>query len=164
MRCEECLDIIDDYVEGDLSEAAASQVTAHMTACATCRHRYEALRREQRMYAQYLLDVEVTPALWDGLHAEIVKVKAARGSRPWPRLRRWFRAPLGAPHFRPALVASLALIAIGITLSAVRYMNFREVARRDNISQKSTSAGVPSPLPTSNPSANHVGNDKEGNI
>ena len=163
MKCNEYLGVIDEYIEGELGESDVHQVTMHMAACQECRHRYEALLREHRIYAQYLLDIEAAPALWDGLQAEITKVKTTRESRSWARLSKWFAGPFGMPHLRPALVASLALIAIGITLSAVRYMNFREVARRDNISQKSTSAGIPSPLPTSNPSANHVGNDREGN-
>lgn len=159
MRCEECLAAIDEYVEGELGEAAASQVSAHIAACALCSHHYEDLIREQKMYAQYLLDVEATPALWAGLEAGIREVKAARASRLGTRLRRWFAAPFGTPRLSHALTISLALITIGITVSIVRYMNSHEATRQDNISQKSKSAGVPSPSPASSPSAIEVNND-----
>src|SRR5437879_1043587 len=116
MKCNEYLEVIDEYIEGELGESDVRQVTMHMAACQECRHRYEALRREHRIYAQYLLDIEATPALWAGLQAEIAKVKTTRESRFWARLSKWLGAPFGSPRFRPALVASLAVIIIGTTL------------------------------------------------
>lgn len=159
MRCEECLAAIDEYVEGELSEAAAARVSAHVAACAPCRGCYEGLLREHRVYTQYLLDVEATPALWAGLRSGIEEVKAASVSGPWGRLREWFAAPFSAPRLSPAVVAALALITIGITVSVVRYMNPREATRQDSISQKSISADIPAPSSASGSSANELHND-----
>ena len=162
MSCEECLAAIDEYVEGELPEAAAARVSAHVAACAPCRGRYEGLLREQRVYTQYLLDVEATPALWAGLRSGIEEVKAASVSGPWGRLREWFAAPFPAPRLSPAVAAALALITIGVAVGVLRHTNSREAERRDDISQQGKSADIPSPSQGTVISSDEVPDNSEG--
>lgn len=143
MKCEECLAVIDEYMEGELGDAGAARLSAHVAACATCGSRYERLLREQRMYAQYLLDVEATPALWMKLQAGIEEVKAERASSLRSRLRSRFASPFGAPRLSLALASVLAVIAVGVTVGVLRYIDSRETGRRGEISQKSESTSTP---------------------
>src|SRR5947207_15576270 len=99
MKCDECLTLLDQYVEGELDEQAAKSLAAHMTTCRGCASAHGALRREQEIYASYLLDVEASPALWSSLNARIEKEKASNKLRPLTELKRWFTSAPGAQHF-----------------------------------------------------------------
>jgi anti-sigma factor RsiW len=75
MRCEECFVLLDDYIEHELNAKNTDRVAAHLAACETCVRSYQELIREQKAYAQYLLGVEATPALWNNLQASIEEEK-----------------------------------------------------------------------------------------
>jgi Putative zinc-finger len=114
MRCDECLTLLDQYVEDELDEVTAKSLTAHMSACPECAGAHGALRREQEMYASYLLDVEPSRHLWSNLRLELNKENVARESRS--PFQRWLAAVLGDFRFTPQLATALLLIIIGLTI------------------------------------------------
>src|SRR5262245_28715065 len=109
MKCEDCLEQIEDYFDAELDARNSKDVEAHVISCSTCAAFYEALKQEQQVYAKYQRDVEVTPALWSAiqarLNAEVIKSEpAAPVAMGWlDRLRGFFVGGLGAPRFSPAL-------------------------------------------------------------
>ncbi|MHB1001527.1 MAG: anti-sigma factor family protein [Armatimonadota bacterium] len=44
MKCNEVLDRLSEYIEKSLSEPAMSQITEHITGCASCRQEMEELK------------------------------------------------------------------------------------------------------------------------
>ena len=71
MRCDECLPMLDQYVEDEFDEQTAKSLAVHLAACGQCAGALEALRREQEIYASYLLDAEPSQDLWANLRAEL---------------------------------------------------------------------------------------------
>src|SRR5918992_2423003 len=116
MKCEACLGMIDDLIEGELDDSLAREVTAHIVMCGPCSQLYANLRHEQELYGKYLLDVEPTPALWANLRLEMEKEKAIRDSQSQLRLQRWLAIALGGLRVTPRLATALVLITIGLAI------------------------------------------------
>jgi len=113
MKCEECLLLLDDYVEGDLGGRTAARVAAHLRLCAACAREAEELRREQECYLSYRREVCVTPELVAGVLAAVGREKAARAAGTARRAGLAGRlAELFVGTFRrPAPAAALVLLA-----------------------------------------------------
>ena len=45
MKCEEILNILSDYVDGELPEAQCAEIKEHMKACSHCREFVETFRK-----------------------------------------------------------------------------------------------------------------------
>src|SRR4051812_47231202 len=111
MRCTDCLPLIEEYFDGEVTGQTAEAVSAHLAACADCSAALDALSFEQEIYARYDRGgLEVTPALWAGVSAEIERVTPTEA----PAERRPFlsRARESFAAVRPALASSLALLFV----------------------------------------------------
>jgi hypothetical protein len=128
MKCEDCLALIEEYFDGELYGPAAERVSAHLAACAECADALEALSAEQAVYLSYERDLEVTPALWERVRAEVARLEPAAETVPAPnarpahgRLRAKAAAVIAALTLRPAYASSLALLVIGVTVGGLWY-------------------------------------------
>lgn len=156
MRCEECFVLLDDYIEHELNAKNTDRVAAHLAACETCVRSYQELIREQKAYAQYLLGVEATPALWNNLQASIEEEKRVRALPLLPRLRDWAARAFGMQHLRTAQIAALALVAIGAFIGLIKYKTTVETPKHDVVSQRSNNTD-PQTSPFGNSPANLSG-------
>ncbi|MEK6323363.1 MAG: zf-HC2 domain-containing protein [Acidobacteriota bacterium] len=125
MKCEDVQMLIEDYVDRTLDQKAAALVKSHMGSCAACARFYQQLSREQEIYARYERDVEVTPALWASIETRIKQERAARPLGLFSRLREQIAGVFAGPRLSPALAAALVIIAIGITVAVMTYLNPR---------------------------------------
>jgi hypothetical protein len=125
MKCEECLPLVEEYVDGELNKLDTEQVTAHLSTCAACAQELEELTREQEIYASYQRDVEITPAMWNIVRARIEDEKAARPASVLTRLPVWLAVVFGTRlPLRNAFAAAVVLVALGITtIGLIRYFN-----------------------------------------
>lgn len=115
MKCEECLPLIEEYVDGELDGRTMERLGAHLSACAACADELAALTREQELYAGYRRDLEVTPADWNIVRA---RIEQERDAAPPAASRTRSRERLGGLFgmgLRPAFVAALVLAAIAVT-------------------------------------------------
>lgn len=121
MRCEDCLPLIEEYFDGEVTGQTSEQMGAHLSACADCSAALDALSFEQEIFARYDRGgLEVAPDLWARVSAEIARTPGAPESpaagRPFlSRARAYFSAALGALAVRPALASSLALLVVAAT-------------------------------------------------
>src|SRR5262249_1884504 len=123
MKCEEYRILLEDYLDGSLDSRELALVRAHVMSCAACAGLQEELIREQEVYSRYERDVEITPMLWSSIEARIKRDRAAqvRGTR----LRERFAAAFAARRLSPAWAAALVVIAIGITVAVMSFLNSR---------------------------------------
>ena len=149
--------MLDQYVEGEFDEETAKPLTAHMATCGACASAHETLRREQEIYASYLVDVEPQDALWARLRLQLEKQKAISTSQPL-RLQSWFANAFGGLHFTPRLATTLVLIAIGLTVGIMVWRRTIDTPRQQ--AQNPGVAGVPSS--EVNPAGTHRDSDKTG--
>ncbi|HEX8558405.1 MAG TPA: zf-HC2 domain-containing protein [Pyrinomonadaceae bacterium] len=124
MRCEDCLPLIEEYFDGEVAEAAAARMGAHLASCETCAAALDALSFETEIYARYDRGgLEVAPDLWSRVSAEIARgprPAAAPERRPFlSRARAGFAAALVALTSRPALASSFALALFAVTAGSL---------------------------------------------
>ncbi|MEW6734258.1 MAG: zf-HC2 domain-containing protein [Acidobacteriota bacterium] len=123
MKCDDCLLILDDYLEGELDDQDANQVKLHLSECAQCARLYTDLQREQDIYARYQRDIEVSPALWAGIDAKIQAEKGRIRDSFFIRIRKWVGLIFVTPRFSPALAATLIVTAITVTVVVMKITN-----------------------------------------
>jgi hypothetical protein len=153
VKCEDCLPLIEEYVDGELDGRNAERVETHLLACAGCANELATFKREQEIYAHYRRDVEVTPAQWQIVRARIEQERETNQAAPSESLRERLRKAFPPrKHFHPAFAAALVLIVIGITASII-YLNPRP-SRNDRASGPSKPIdpnlpiGAPGAVPT----------------
>ena len=130
MRCDECLPLLDQYVEDELDEVTANSLTAHITACKECADAHAALRREQEVYANYLLEVEPSRHLWANLQLELKRERAISPSRTGLRLQHWLAVVLGDLRVTPQLATALVLITIGLVIGLLVWRTTIDAGKR----------------------------------
>jgi hypothetical protein len=116
MKCEACLELMDDLIELELNDSMVREVTAHIAMCAPCSHLYAQLRAEQELYGNYLQHVEPTTALWTNLRLELEKDRVTRKSHHLFQRQRWLAIALEGLNVTPQMATALVLITIGLVI------------------------------------------------
>ncbi|MFY9557934.1 MAG: zf-HC2 domain-containing protein [Blastocatellia bacterium] len=156
MKCEDCQTMIEEYADGALDQKGAALMNSHMASCHECESFYRELNREQEIYARYERDLEVTPLLWSSIEARIKQEQAAKPVGLLSRLKEVLAGAFAAPRLSPAFAAALVMIAIGVTVAVMSYLN---TTNRDQLAANNKNAGaetagaqkesgtVPAPVP-----------------
>jgi hypothetical protein len=160
MKCDDCLNILEAYVDGEAGERNAEQVQTHLLKCESCTLEFEALTAEAEGYARYDRELQISPVIWNGIAARI----AAEGngaSRSKSSLTQWFAGLFMIPRLGFAFsAAALVLVAV---FAGVIYLKTRqsvpqntEVTNHGNatgpkISTGTNQAAVPVSSTTPNP-------------
>src|SRR5918995_1659132 len=129
MKCEACLGMMDELIEGELDGSLAREATAHMAMCGPCSQLYANLRYEQELFRRYLLEVEPTPALWANLRFDLETEKVIRVSQPQSRLERWLAIALGGLNVTPKMASALVLLTIGLALGIMVWRRTLDTSR-----------------------------------
>lgn len=79
MKCEVCLDLLEEYLDAELPPQEQAQVGEHLIACSDCSESFAALTEEQELFARYDRELEVPPFLWTRVAAHTVSEKPRRG-------------------------------------------------------------------------------------
>lgn len=74
MKCEVCLNLLEEYLDGELGAEDQDRVATHLITCIGCAEEFAVLAAEQEMFARYDREIEVSPALWNGIEEQIVPV------------------------------------------------------------------------------------------
>lgn len=143
MKCEDCQVLMEEYADGALDQKPAGLVSSHMASCANCASYYAELKSEQEIYARYQRDVEVTPVLWSSIESRIKQARAARPAGLFTRLGERF-AVLFAARLSPGFAAALVIVAIGITVGVMTFLNSRGPSQVISQGKSSDRVGTPS--------------------
>lgn len=74
MKCEVCLHLLEEYLDGELGVEDQDRVATHLITCVGCAEELAVLNAEQDLFARYDREIEVSPALWNGIEEQIVPV------------------------------------------------------------------------------------------
>lgn len=114
MKCDDCLNLLETYLDGEAGERNREHVQAHLMKCAGCTSAFEALTAENEMFARYDRELEISPAIWNGIETRI----AANGNgaaKPQFSFAGWLAGLFAMPSLRFAMpAAAFALIAIAV--------------------------------------------------
>ena len=126
MRCEECNNLLEELIDGELNEQASGSVTAHLASCAPCAGLHQRLLAEHEIYSSYERDIEVTPILWTRIQERISSEPVRRASikTGGTCLNRLF----GAPRLSFSVAAALVVFTAITTVATIRLLERRNVS------------------------------------
>ena len=124
MKCEVCLELLEEYLDGELARAEHEQIAAHLLACVDCSGEFETLTAEQQLFARYDREIEVPPFLWTRIAEHSVAEES--GSLSWSK--RFAGLFTGRSV---SLAGAIAVLLLAITVGAV-YL----ISRRATTSEK----------------------------
>ncbi|MGI8640245.1 MAG: anti-sigma factor family protein, partial [Pyrinomonadaceae bacterium] len=163
MNCENYLLTLDEYVENELDEKSAAQISSHIADCAACANQYEILRREQQIYSQCFSGIEASVPLWANIQADIEKIQRKRFSLK--NFRDWLAKTFDVSAFNPAFAAVpiVLLVTLGIIVGLIKYKSAENSFSGNVISQKGDTQS--SPEKTEDNSINKIPNfDQQDDI
>ena len=141
MKCEVCLELLEEYLDGELASETHEQIDAHLMTCTACSMSFAALTAEQEIFARYDREVEVPPFLWTRVAAHTVsESNVAHGG--------WLAA-----LFRKPSVASAIAVSLLVGLVGVVYLLTKHKALEPNVAKAPSLVPSPNPVQQSVPSA-----------
>jgi anti-sigma factor RsiW len=140
MKCEACLELLEEYLDHELAEREASAVTEHLITCRSCSAESSTLAAEQEMFSHYDRELEVSPALWRQVAEATVApvVTSVSGNGFIGRLSSLLRVPA----FSVSVATAVALVIIAILIGSV----YRRTQTPEPASA-SAGSGSPSRMP-----------------
>lgn len=147
MKCEDCLRLLEGFVEKELDARSSEGVEAHLALCPACARAYSEQAQEQEIYSSYVLDVQASPALWAGLRAAIREENAARAGSPLQKMRHWLALPPGPLPVPRAFGGALPYFAASLLLVAAFIYAQRPAPRDAGPAPASVADAAPAPAP-----------------
>jgi len=126
MKCEVCLELLEEYLDGETPSHERAQVAEHLIACGDCSESFAALAEEQALFARYDRELEVPPFLWTRVAAHTV----SENNRP---RRGW------ASVFARPLAGVIAVLLLAIAAGVV-YVLSRQPRPKPAIAQENNPA------------------------
>jgi len=123
MKCELCVELLEEYLDGELTANDREQVDEHVSECADCSDAFAALTAEQELFARYDREIEVPPFLWTRIAAN--SLSEQHSASGW-RERLAGVLGIGAGSLAGTLAILLVAIIVAIGLSDSRV--FRDMA------------------------------------
>ena len=126
MKCNECLNLIEQYIDGETPERDAEQVSAHLITCANCAREFETLTAEQEIYARYDRELEIPPSMWTAIAAHSAAEDNASETKSRSGLRQWFAGLFTLPRFGFAFSSAMAVVIIAVAVGVIYLRNHQE--------------------------------------
>jgi hypothetical protein len=140
MKCDDCLNLLAEYIDGEAIERDAEQVSAHLIECAGCASEFEALTAEEKIFARYDRELNISPSMWHAIEARTTESRAAPSPSRFS-LRAWLVGLFAAPRYR--LAGAMAVLIVGVVIG-VMYL-------RTQPQTQAPVAGISSPAPVQAP-------------
>jgi len=122
MKCDDCVNLLEAYVDGEVGEHESERVRTHLLTCSSCENEFEALTAESELYARYDRELQISPATWNGISARLAAESSVVESRERRDVRSWFAGLFAVPRLGFAFSGALAVL---LAMFAVGYLYFR---------------------------------------
>lgn len=160
MKCDDCLNFLEAYVDGEVDEHESERVRKHLMTCLSCENEFEALTAESELYARYDRELQISPAAWSGISARIAAETSVVESRERKEVRGWFAGLFAIPRLGLAFSGALAVL---VAMFAVGYLYFRTqpdqrllAAGTNNVRAGSSPIALPGSEPAGSGSAPRI--------
>lgn len=141
MKCEVCLELLEEYLDGELATENREQIDAHLIACTECSESFATLTAEQEIFARYDRELEVPPFLWTRVAAHTVSDRSVAKCS-------WVASLFGRSALGSAIAVLLIVIAIGVV-----YLLSSHKAPEPKVAKSPSQVPNPNPVPQSVQSA-----------
>jgi hypothetical protein len=119
MKCDACLNLLEEYIDGEVVEHDAEQISAHLVTCARCANEFDLFMAQQEIYARYDRELEIPPAMWNTIAARTVAESSLIESRSRFRLGAWVTGWLTLPRFGIAFSGAVAVLIAAVVIGVV---------------------------------------------
>lgn len=134
MTCDQILDVIEDYYDGELDDLSAARVASHLHGCKECSAALSGLEDETAVYRAYAEDaersLEVSPAMWEAVRRRIAELEPVIRERWTSRFMQSLVVMVGAIAPRSPVMwqvaYSLVLVAVSVTGTLIAVGVFRQ--------------------------------------
>ncbi|MCU1264329.1 MAG: hypothetical protein JWM21_647 [Acidobacteria bacterium] len=159
MKCEVCIKLLEEYIDGELSGPEAESLSAHLITCTACAQEFEALTSEQEMYSRYDRTLAIAPSMWGDMWGDIAS-RTTKTSRVIDsglrfRLREWFVLPSFAWSFAGAMAILIFAVLMGVVYLRPNRQPAQQVttagAARTVVTAPRDGAAQKAPAPVSKP-------------
>ena len=108
MRCDQCVESLHGYHDGELLPEEANAVRQHLESCAECARAYEPLRESSRLLRATLMRYPAPDVLKARIRASAAAEsgRAERPPRRLPTASQWLRSHLAAAMLAAAILGS----------------------------------------------------------
>jgi hypothetical protein len=111
MKCDDCFNLLEEYVDGEAIERDAAQVSAHLITCAACTHELETLTAEREVYARYDRELTVGPSMWNAIAARTADNRPIDSASRFS-LGGWLAGLFATPRYAFAGAAAVVIFAV----------------------------------------------------
>jgi len=123
MRCEDCLFVLELYLDRELRRDTRSQISEHLASCENCRATYRDLEKETAFFMENSPAIDLSPAFWSRVSQHTQSVKNSSISTRRVAAFESFLRRLGAMRIGPMLTASIVVCSIGLTSLVMHLIN-----------------------------------------
>ena len=142
MKCDDCQNLLAEYIDGEAIESDAEQVSAHLITCAECTHEFETLTAEQEVFARYDRELNISPAMWQAIEARTTE-RRPPDSTSRLSLPAWLTGLFAAPRY--GLAGALAVLIVGVMIGVMYLRNQPQTKTPERIAggKSQTPIGTP---------------------
>jgi len=137
MKCEVCLELLEEFLDGELTADEREQIDAHLIACSECSESFATLNAEQEIFARYDREVDVPPFMWTRIAAHTVAERNVTK-------RGWLVTLFRKPSLASAIAMSLLVVLMGVV-----YLLTKHKSPEPTIANKPSHIESPNPAPQS---------------
>src|SRR5438105_7625520 len=141
MKCDDCLNLLEVYIDAEAGERDTEQVRAHLMKCESCTREFESLTAESELYERYDRDLQISPAIWNGIAARISTQNREAVAKPRSNVTEWFAGLFAIPRFGFAMPAA-ALVVITLVIG-VAYWRTRQPVAGPDLTAKADKVTLP---------------------
>ena len=162
MKCDDCVNLLETYLDGEATERESDQIQTHLATCSMCANQFEALTAESETFARYDREMEILPALWNGVAARIALEDRLTESKSRLGLGEWIAGLFAMPSFRfamPTMALVLVALLVGLAYWRTRPQpptHDESIARVDNPKPVTSSSPESAVKPNDQPSTASV--------
>jgi Putative zinc-finger len=132
MKCDDCFNLLEEYIDGEVIERDAAQVSAHLITCAACAHELEALTAEREVYALYDRELTVSPAMWNAIATRTAESRPVdSGSRF--SLGGWLAGLFATPRYAFGGAAAVVIFAVVMGVVFLRTRTPKQAAQPETV-------------------------------
>jgi len=164
MKCDDCLNLLMEYIDGEAIEHDAEQINAHLMTCVGCASEFEALTAEQEVFARYDRELSVTPAMWDAIHARTAVESRPVDTRSKFNPRAWLAGLFTMPKVGWAFSGAMAVLLAAVVIGFIYLKTHQQLPATDVASTVNPATVPPLPIYEKAPTAPANGGDKARDV
>jgi hypothetical protein len=119
MKCDDCLNLLAEYIDGEAIEHDAERISAHLITCAGCTSELEALTAEQEIFARYDRELSISPSMWQAIETRTAPASRQADASSGVGLLEWLSGFFAAPRFGYAFAGALAVSIIAVVFGLI---------------------------------------------